>query len=112
MAQKMSYHTVEHMLSRKLEDGIKAAVGARRRPEGPAASNLAQAVYEAALIRLEEKKRDGKEEQSNAARAVVTLRITADSLKQLMVTAALLADSAVSATAAPPHTPGHCAPCA
>ena len=68
----------EQMLRRTLEDALQEAVGARRRPSGEssAGSKLAQAVYEAALIRLEEKL-DGMEEQSSAARAIVTLRITA-----------------------------------
>ncbi|KAJ1470400.1 hypothetical protein T484DRAFT_1847856 [Baffinella frigidus] len=100
MARKMPSHSpmqlaiINDMLSRTLEDGLQAAVGAQRRPEGPAAAKLAQTVYEAALSRREEKKPDETEEQSSAARAVVTLRIAADSLKQLMVVAALLADLA------------------
>ena len=66
----------EQMLRRKLEDELQEAVGARRRPESSAGSILAQAVYEAALSRLEEQTRDAKAEQSSAARAIVTLRIT------------------------------------
>ena len=66
----------EQMLRCKLEDELQEAVGARRRPESSPGSILAQAVYEAALIRLKEQTRDAKEEQSSATRAIVTLRIT------------------------------------